>query len=87
MSHTQPKPLIVPSGKAETRDGMPRMTEFIDALRVSFGTDMVNQMIRDGIESETFWAIENGFVIGSPPQREIDEYFRRKAHLSGEGGD
>lgn len=50
------------------RQAMPRVAEFIDAVREAFGREMVDQQIRNGIAGGTdFWASENGQTIGHLP--------------------
>jgi len=47
------------------RQAMPRVTEFIDAVREAFGRAPVDAAIRAGLDGQpTFWAIENGLEIG-----------------------
>lgn len=48
------------------RDAMPIVTEFIDACREAFGTEMINNQIQLGRQgAETFYACENGIEIGT----------------------
>ncbi len=48
------------------RSDMPLVTEFVDALRESFGRPAVDAAIRAGLEGQpTFWARENGLEIGA----------------------
>jgi len=45
---------------------MPIVTEFIDECRKAFGTEMVNQQIKLGMQgAETFYARENGYEVGT----------------------
>lgn len=56
------------STRKPLRQAMPRVAEFIDAVRESFGREMVDQQIRNGMAGGTdFWASENGHVIGHLP--------------------
>jgi hypothetical protein len=48
------------------REEMPGVAGWIDELREVFGKDMIDGQIRKGMKGEgTFWAAENGHVIGS----------------------
>ena len=47
---------------------MPRVAEFIDAVREAFGRAPVDAAIRAGLDGQpTFWARENGLEIGVRP--------------------
>ena len=47
---------------------MPRVAEFIDALRDAFGREIIDQQIRNGLAGGTdFWASEGGHTIGHRP--------------------
>lgn len=49
------------------REEMPETTAFIDSLRAVFGKEMINEQIRKGLKGEaTFYASENGHVMGTP---------------------
>ena len=53
------------------RDQMPEVAAFIDRLRDAFGKDEIDQQIRRGMRGEpTFYARENGQVIGTPWRKE-----------------
>lgn len=54
---------------------MPGVTAWIDSLREAFGKEMVDQMIRTGLREGTFWAVENGLVVGRPPVAVLDKHF------------
>lgn len=52
------------------RDQMPRVAEFLDALRQVFGAAAVSAAIRNGLQGGTdFHARENGYEIGFLPPR------------------
>jgi hypothetical protein len=57
------------SSKA-ARESMPLVTAWIDALRLAFGREGIDQAVKNGLKDGTFWAMENGMVIGSPPENE-----------------
>lgn len=46
------------------RDKMPECAAFLDDLRRVFGKDEVDGWIRVGIKHGTFFASENGHVVG-----------------------
>lgn len=46
---------------------MPTVTAFIDALRVEFGREAIDQAIRQGLRDGTFWASEAGAQVGERP--------------------
>lgn len=54
------------SGK-QSREEMPLITAWIDSLRCAFGTQSIDASIRQGLQDGTFWAMENGKMIGAPP--------------------
>lgn len=48
------------------RDSMPTVTAFIDECRAAFGTEIINQQIRNGMHgSPTFYACENNTEAGT----------------------
>lgn len=50
------------------RADMPRVAEFIDAMREAFGRAPVDAAIRAGLDGQpSFWASENGIEIGVRP--------------------
>lgn len=54
-----------PMKTTSLRLAMPKVTEWIDALRETFGADPINAAIRAGLDGQpTFWASENGHEIG-----------------------
>ena len=57
------------------REKMPGVAAFIDSLRQAFGKEMVDHMIRTGLRDGTFWAVENGLVVGQPPAEVLDKHF------------
>lgn len=57
------------------REKMPGVTAWIDTLRDAFGKEMVDQMIRTGLREGTFWAVEKGIVVGTPPAAVLDKHF------------
>lgn len=56
------------------REKMPGVTAWIDSLREAFGKEMVDKMIRTGLRDGTFWAVENGLVVGQPPAAVLDKH-------------
>jgi hypothetical protein len=66
-----PPPLKKP---ANARVDMPEITGFVDAMREAFGLDEINSAIKRGSADGTFWALESGFVVGSPPASAVDEH-------------
>ncbi|WP_194713340.1 hypothetical protein [Noviherbaspirillum soli] len=56
------------------REKMPGVTAWIDSLREAFGKEMVDQMIRTGLRKGTFWAVENGLVVGQPPTDVLEKH-------------
>lgn len=66
---------IVRGGSGQLRKQMPGVTVWIDSLREAFGKEMVDQMIRTGLREGTFWAVENGLVVGQPPTEVLDKHF------------
>lgn len=66
MPNERPPDTDAPSKHA--RDEMPLVTAWIDSLRDAFGKEAIDQAIRQGMKEGTFWAIENGKVIGRPPE-------------------
>jgi len=52
----------------ELRDAMPLTTAWIDRQRQEFGAEHVNACIRRSLkgEADLFYAIEAGFVLGTP---------------------
>lgn len=46
---------------------MPIVTAWIDSLRSAFGKKGIDQAIWSGSTDGTFWAMENGMIIGTPP--------------------
>ena len=66
------------------RHSMPKVAEFIDALREAFGDQVVNaayKASRDGLP--TFYAAENGLTIGSLPQACGARFTADQLHLDG----
>ena len=70
---------------------MPVIAAWIDELRAALGKDMIDKAVRDGLKNGGFWAIEQGFVIGTPPpdairaeQRRLDDA-SRLANTAGQG--
>ena len=54
--------------KNNLRAEMPRVAEFIDAMREAFGRATVDAAIRAGLDGQpSFWASENGIEIGVRP--------------------
>lgn len=50
------------------RQAMPRVAEFVDAVRETFGADAVNRAIRNGLAGGTdFFASEAGHTVGHRP--------------------
>lgn len=48
------------------RQSMPTVSAFIDECREAFGAEMVNDMIKLGMQgAETFYASENGIEVGT----------------------
>lgn len=48
------------------RHAMPETAAFIDAMRETFGADMINAAMKAGLDGQpTFWARENGTEIGT----------------------
>lgn len=43
------------------------MTAGIDSWREAFGKELVEKMSRTRLRDGTFWAVENGLVVGQPP--------------------
>lgn len=56
---------------------MPVIAAWIDELRSALGKDMIDKAVRDGLKNGGFWAIEQGFVIGTPPPDAIRAEQRR----------
>lgn len=50
------------------REQMPQCAAFLDDLRQAFGKAEVDQMIREGLANGTFYAAENGYEVGRPPE-------------------
>lgn len=51
---------------SKLRVEMPVVAAWVDEFREAFGGDMVNQQIRRGMKGEqTFYATENGHVVGT----------------------
>ncbi|WP_019142485.1 hypothetical protein [Noviherbaspirillum massiliense] len=72
------------AGKApgRARDDMPVVTAWIDALRAAFGKDEIDAAIRRGLGDGTFWAMENGRIVGEPPEaarRRIEREWEEEA--------
>lgn len=53
--------------KKASRDTMPQVTAFIDDLRAAYGKEEVDNWIKQGLREGTFWAEENGIIVGSKP--------------------
>jgi len=50
---------------------MPEIAALIDALRATFGKEVIDGQIRKGMKGEpVFWATENGYEIGTHVYRE-----------------
>ncbi|MCA3184545.1 MAG: hypothetical protein INH12_29185 [Cupriavidus sp.] len=60
------------------REQMPSVTEFIDSLRKTFGKEEIDASIKTGLRNGSFFAIENGYVVGTPPPHALLEYERRQ---------
>jgi hypothetical protein len=52
---------------SQARIDMPECTSFIDEMRNAFGKDYIDEQMVKGRADGSFYAIENGFVIGQPP--------------------
>jgi hypothetical protein len=48
------------------RDSMPETAAFIDSMRQAFGAEEMNAAMKRGLAEGTFWAVENGHVVGKP---------------------
>ncbi|MBK4738924.1 hypothetical protein [Noviherbaspirillum pedocola] len=59
---------------------MPGVAAWIDSLREAFGKEMVDEMIRTGLKKGTFWAVENGNVVGQPPADVLEKHFAELAN-------
>jgi hypothetical protein len=59
---------------ANGRLDMPEITGFVDALRDAFGREEIDSAIKRGLRDGTFWALEGGFVVGSPPASAVDNH-------------
>lgn len=66
-----PPPLRRP---VNARQEMPETTAFIDELRAVFGKDEIDSAMRRGKADGTFWAIENGCVVGQPPRDVVERH-------------
>jgi len=56
------------------RDEMPLTAAWIDSMREAFGLEHINQQIKAGINGQpTFYAIENGFEVGTKDKRKFGE--------------
>lgn len=64
-----------PNSAGHLREKMPGVAAFVDSLRLAFGKEMVDHMIRTGLRDGTFWAVENGLVVGQPPAAVLDKHF------------
>jgi hypothetical protein len=73
MLHESRPSNTVSSG--HVREKMPGVTAWIDSLREAFGKEMVDQMIRTGLRDGTFWAVEEGLVVGQPPAAVLEKHF------------
>ena len=49
------------------KEQMPAVAAFMEDLRKQLGGEWVAQLQREGLETGSFWAIEDGYVIGRPP--------------------
>lgn len=56
--------------KKPMREAMPQTAAFIDAMRETFGKDVIDQALREG----GLYAEENGQTFGTPPSENIREY-------------
>ena len=53
--------------KIDLRTEMPKTAAFIDDLRIGFGREYIDNIIRRGMRGEpVFFAEENGHTIGTP---------------------
>jgi hypothetical protein len=50
--------------KKPMRDAMPNVAAFVDALKLQFGTEYIEQMMVRGLRAGTFYAEENGHTVG-----------------------
>lgn len=64
----------IASSSGHLREKMPGVTAWIDSLREAFGREMVDKMIRTGLRDGTFWAVENGLVVGQPPTDVMEKH-------------
>lgn len=48
------------------REAMPETAALIDSLREAFGVQEMNASMKRGLVDGTFWAVENGQVVGRP---------------------
>ncbi|WP_199710580.1 hypothetical protein [Noviherbaspirillum cavernae] len=76
----------------KAREAMPEVAAWIDSLREAFGREQIDACIRIGIRDGSFWAMENGRTIGTPPaearsriEKEWQELGQKK-EPGGEGG-
>lgn len=63
-----------PNSAGHLREKMPGVAAFVDSLRLAFGKEMVDHMIRTGLQDGTFWAVENGLVVGQPPTDVMEKH-------------
>lgn len=54
------------SAMSSKREAMPQTTALIDSLREAFGAEEMNAAMKRGMADGTFWAVENGQVVGRP---------------------
>ena len=66
MRHQQSQRAAAMSAPAKPmRQAMPRVAEFVDAVREAFGADAVNRAIRNGMAGGAdFFASEAGHTVG-----------------------
>lgn len=53
------------------KEQMPGVADFMEQLRAQCGAEWVERLQREGLADGSFWAIEDGYVIGSPPPSAI----------------
>lgn len=53
--------------KKPMRELMPHCAAFIDSMREAFGAEAIDESIKQMRREGTWYAIENGYVLGNPP--------------------
>ncbi|MBG6083230.1 hypothetical protein [Rubrivivax gelatinosus] len=53
------------------KEQMPGFAAFMDELRAQLGHEWVVRIQKEGLQNGSFWAIENGYVIGRPSSSAI----------------